>query len=261
MGVPRYPMAVEALPTVEQASGGYMLRFARTPEELEAILKLRFEVFNLELNEGLAESFRTGRDEDELDERFHHLAITHTPSGEIVGTYRMQTSDMAAALGGFYSAGEFDLSGLPREILADAVEIGRACVAKAHRNGRVLQLLWRGLARYLQWNHKRYLFGCCSLTSQDQDLGFRVQEFLTTNGHAHPTCRVVPLDGLECHVDPDRTGPGPEVHIPALFQSYLNLGAQVCGPPAIDRGFQTIDYLVLLDTHALDQRVYRVYFG
>lgn len=50
------------------------------------------------------------------------------------------------------------------------------------------------------------------------------------------------------------------MHIPALFQSYLNLGARVCGPPAIDREFQTIDFLVLLDTHALDERVFRVFF-
>jgi putative hemolysin len=254
-------VAKEALPTSEHASGKYVLRFAQTPDQLEAILKLRFEVFNLELDEGFAESYSTGKDEDELDARFHHLAITHTPTGEIVGTYRMQTAQMAAALGGFYSAGEFDLGGMPTDILRDAVEIGRACVAKAHRNGRVLQLLWRGLAQYLTWNHKRYLFGCCSLTSQDLDLGHRVYEFLTAEGHAQSDCRVTPLDGLECPPDPDREGPRPAVHIPALFQSYLNLGARVCGPPAIDRRFQTIDYLVLLDTQALDERIYRVFFG
>jgi len=260
-GVAGYPVAKAALPTSEHTSGGYVLRFAQTPEELEAILKLRFEVFNLELDEGLVESYQTGKDEDELDARFHHLAITHKATGEIVGTYRMQTTQMAAAMGGFYSAGEFDLGGIPTDILDDAVEIGRACVAKAHRNGRVLQLLWRGLARYLTWNRKRYLFGCCSLTSQDPDLGHRVYQVLLAEGHAHSACRVTPLDGLECPPDPAREGPRPEVHIPALFQSYLDLGARVCGPPAIDRRFQTIDYLVLLDIQALDERVFRVFFG
>jgi putative hemolysin len=260
IGLAGYPVAKGALPTTESRRGDYVLRFAQTPDELDAILELRFEVFNLELNEGLQESFQTGKDEDELDARFHHLAISLESTGDIVGTYRMQTAQMAEALGGFYSEGEFDLSGVPPDILRDSAEIGRACVAKEHRNGRVLQLLWRGLAQYLMWNDKRYLFGCCSLTSQDRDLGFRVHQYLIEEGHAHPACRVLPRDGLECPTDPVREGPRPDVHIPALFQSYLNLGARVCGPPAIDRQFQTIDYLVLLDTHALDERIFRVFF-
>jgi putative hemolysin len=260
IGLAGYPVAKETLPTSESRRGDYVLRFAQTPEELDAVLKLRFEVFNLELDEGFQESFQTGKDEDELDARFHHLAISLESTGDIVGTYRMQTAHMAEAMGGFYSEGEFDLSGIPSDILRESVEIGRACVAREHRNGRVLQLLWRGLAQYLMWNEKRYLFGCCSLTSQDRDLGYRVHQFLIEEGHAHPACRVIPREGLECPADAVRDGPRPDVHIPALFQSYLNLGARVCGPPAIDQLFQTIDYLVLLDTHALDERIFRVFF-
>ena len=264
VGVAEYPIAKEALPTSESRRGKYTLRFAQTPDELDAILKLRFEVFNLELDEGLRESFQTGKDEDALDARFHHSAISFNSTGNIVGTYRMQTAQMAHTLGGFYSEAEFDLSGIPLDTLRDSVEIGRACVATEHRNGRVLQLLWRGLAQYLMWNQKRYLFGCCSLNTQDRDLRYRVHQFLIEEGHAHPTCRVMPREGLDCPADPPpspgREGPRPEVHIPALFQSYLNLGARVCGPPAIDREFQTIDFLVLLDTHALDERVFRVFF-
>jgi putative hemolysin len=43
-----------------QATPRYTLRLARTREEVEAALRLRFEVFNLELQEGFAESFFTG---------------------------------------------------------------------------------------------------------------------------------------------------------------------------------------------------------
>jgi putative hemolysin len=50
------------------------------------------------------------------------------------------------------------------------------------------------------------------------------------------------------------------VHIPALFQSYLTLGARICGPPAIDRLFKTIDFLVLLDTRELDPAAFRTFF-
>jgi len=36
----------------------------------------------------------------------------------------------------------------------------------------------------------------------------------------------------------------------------LAVGAKICGPPAIDREFKTIDFLTLLDLEALHPRVY-----
>lgn len=256
-----YPPAPEALPDTEAESGAYTLEFAQTEQELDDILRLRFEVFNLELGEGLNESYITGRDEDDLDRVFHHLLIRSSKTGEVVGTYRMQTGAMAEQHAGFYSAGEFNLEGLPQDVLDQAVEIGRACVAKDHRNGRVLHLLWKGLASYLTWNDKRYLFGCCSLTSQDRALGARVHGYLQREGYLWPEGLVTPLPELACLAD-DADGPSAEdVHIPALFQSYLNLGATVCGPPAIDTLFKTIDFLVLFDKTKLSARVYRSFFA
>ena len=35
--------------------------------------------------------------------------------------------------------------------------------------------------------------------------------------------------------------------IPRLLSAYLALGAAICGPPAIDREFRTIDFLTWLD--------------
>jgi putative hemolysin len=35
----------------------------------------------------------------------------------------------------------------------------------------------------------------------------------------------------------------------------------VCGPPAIDRRFKTIDFLVLLDVAGLTPRAHRLFFG
>jgi putative hemolysin len=254
----RYPLSREALPRQTHAAGSYELSFARTRDDLDAILRLRFEVFNLELGEGLRESYATGRDEDELDRRFHHLMILDRRSGRVVGTYRMQTPEMAERLGGFYTAGEFNLAGFPPRVLARSVEVGRACVARDHRNGRVLHLLWRGIATYLAWNRKTGLFGCCSLTSQDPALGLATLRHLESAGHMHPTIRVEPLPAAACATDP--TALLPPAHIPALFQTYLNLGARVCGAPAMDRLFQTIDFVVHLDVHDLDPRVYRSYF-
>jgi putative hemolysin len=169
----------------------------------------------------------------------------------------MQTAGMAAERG-FYSADEFDLSGVPGDVLARSVEVGRACVAREHRNGRVLHLLWRGLAAYLRWNGASCLFGCCSLTSQDPMLGVSVLQRLAREGHVDPSIRVVPLAHTRCEPVPGVALPAP--HIPALFRSYLALGARVWGPPAIDREFKTIDFLVGLDTLRLEPVVYRSFF-
>ncbi len=259
LGVP-YPSFPELLPVDVLEAGRYTVRFARTVEDLDAIERLRFEIFNLELGEGLDSAYATGRDHEDLDAHVHHLLIACPATGEIVGTYRLQTAEMAAARAGFYSAAEFDLGGLPRDFVAEAVEVGRACVAKGHRNGRVLNLLWRGLALYLLRNRKRFIFGCCSLTSQDIALGAATMHYLEGHGLLHPTLRTMPLPGMGCEGADAAALAAARVRIPPLFQSYLRLGAKVFGPPAIDRQFKTIDFLVGLDVATLDEHRYRFFF-
>ena len=259
-----------SVPEVEIRDGHYLARFARSPREVEAALQLRFEVFNLELGEGLASSYVTGQDRDEFDDSCHHLVVLDTRQGRVVGTYRLQTGEIAATAPGFYSRREFDLSLLPKGVLENSVELGRACVAKDHRNTHVLFLLWKGIAAYVAHNQKRYLFGCCSLTSQDPCEGRRVFEYLKANGHLDEEFRVSPEAGLECvrsatlgaSIRPWPTGSHCcEVVLPKLFKIYLRFGAKVCGPPAIDKEFKTIDFLVIFDVDGMDQRTHSLLFG
>lgn len=258
--MPAYPPHPDRLPEGIAEQGRYRARFAATEAELDAILRLRFEVFNLELGEGLESSFATGRDEDRFDSTCHHLLVEDTKNdGAIVGTYRMQTNEMAAD-GGFYSAGEFDLAALPPEVAGGSVEVGRACIAREHRNRQTLFLLWKGLALYMLHNRKRYLFGCCSLTSQDGCEGLAALAHLEANGLLHPTVRVPPLAGFECGCDRPLAEEPAAFELPLLFRTYLRYGTLVCGPPAIDREFKTIDFLVLFDVEALDRRTYHLYF-
>ena len=108
---------------------------------------MRFEVFNLELGEGLAESYATGLDVDPFDEFCDHLIVEEAATGTIVGTYRLQTGQLAAANLGYYSEREFDFA--PYESFrCEMIELGRACVHADHRNFNLLHLLWRGIARY-----------------------------------------------------------------------------------------------------------------
>ena len=256
-----YPSWRECLPSGEIPGGSYRARFARDAADLKAVQRLRFEVFNVELGEGLDRSWQTGLDVDEFDASCHHLIVEHKESRSVVGTYRVQTLDMARGAQGLYTEGEFDLSELPRDVLEQSVETGRACVAAEHRSGRVLTLLWKGLAAYLVWNRKRYLFGCCSLTSQDPHVAKQTYDFLRSGSFAHPSLRTRPRADYICYPPTFEANPNVSVKLPPLFASYLKLGARITGEPALDREFKTIDFLALLDTHDLDPATVRTFFG
>ncbi len=224
--------------------GPYRLRLTRTRDEVEAALRLRFEVFNLELHEGLAESFFTGLDEDEFDRVCEHLIVTDEASGKVVGTYRMQSGDTVARSGlGFYSAREFDFTPYA-PIGKSLLELGRACIHKEHRTFTVISLLWKGIIRYAVAHGARYLIGCSSLTSQDPALGWAMFRELSKAHLVAPKLQTQPLPALAIPFDPTpRLCPPP----PRLLRAYLSVGARICGPPAIDREFGTIDFLTLLD--------------
>ncbi|MDA8016034.1 MAG: GNAT family N-acetyltransferase [Thermoanaerobaculia bacterium] len=255
-----YPIAPESIPDRVLQEGNYEVSFARDRSTLDEILRLRFEVFNVELSEGLDESWQTGRDRDPFDDVCHHLLVRSLRDGKIVGTYRMQTSAMANANLGFYSQAEFDLRGLPDSVRGESVELGRACVAQEHRNKHVLFLLWKGLALYVAHNQLRYFFGCCSLTSQDPVEGRAVMAYLESAGLLVDGLRVEPQPGFACYPPELPADPDFEVDIPRLFRTYLRHGAKICGPPAIDREFKTIDYLVLFDIAEMSEKRLRMFF-
>lgn len=257
-----YPVHEASLPARSFEEGTYEVGFARRSSELEDVLRLRFEVFNLELGEGLAGSQETGLDEDRFDSVCHHLVVRDTSRKDrpIAGCYRLQTSEMAAAELGFYSAGEFDLSRVPAEVVTQSVEVGRACVARTHRSTQVLFLLWKGLAAYMTHNRKRYLFGCSSLTSQDSREGVAMLRYLEAGGFVHPEISAAPLPGMECSVDGAPPAPATKQDVPPLFRIYLRHGAKVVGPPAIDREFKTVDFLTLFDIDAMPARMVRLFF-
>ncbi len=258
---PEYPCFGESLPDLQMREGRYRVRFASDLDDLDEILKLRFEVFNLELGEGLETSFLTGRDFDEYDLACHHLMVIEEASGDVVGTYRIQTGAMAAEAKGFYSAAEFDLSHLPLELLEDSIELGRACIARSHRNTQALYLLWKGLAAYITHNHKRFLFGCCSLTSQNAREGKLMMDLLEREGHLHSDLYVPPQPGVECYPPGFEVDEPLDVKVPKVFRTYLRIGAKVCGPPAIDRAFKTIDFFVIFDVLTLDIQARQMFFG
>lgn len=247
---------------MEINDGRYVVRFARTPEEIDAALRLRFEVFNLELGEGLESSYVTGRDEDRFDAICHHLLVLDRETDTVIGTYRLQTLEMAQSAAGFYCSEEFQLEQLPPEFLSGALEIGRACIALDHRNSRVLFLLWKGLAEFAVAQRKRYLFGCCSLTSQDAAEGEKARQRIELGGFYHQNLFVEPRCEYVCEPESASvTEADNNWELPKLFLTYLRFGAKVCSPPAIDREFKTIDFFVMFDFETITEKSRRMFLG
>jgi putative hemolysin len=225
----------------------YQARLARNLSEIRAAQRLRFSVFNLELQEGLAESKLTGLDADPFDAVCDHLLVEHLPTAEIVGTYRLQTGTTASNRIGYYSAQEFDFR--PFEpIRSELIELGRACVHREHRNLIVLGLLWKGIAQYARNREGRYLCGCSSLTSQEPVVGASAYAELYRQNLAPLPLRTQPLPAFCCSLEHLAAEPP---KIPKLLRAYLAVGAKICGPPALDRRFKTIDFLTLLDLEAM----------
>lgn len=237
------------LPSEPGASARYLVGFAVSQRAIEAALRLRFEVFNVELREGLAASWRTGLDRDPFDAAMAHLVLLERDGGQVVGTYRLQTEAMARASGlGFYSAQEYDLAGMSAW-LPHATELGRACVDQEHRSLAAVMSLWQGIRGFLRVSGQRFVFGCCSLTTQDPDDGWRALRAIRAQGALHPELWLPATPAYGCG-DPARERDpalGPGAGLPKLFRTYLRLGTQVVSEPALDRDFGTVDFLVLQD--------------
>jgi putative hemolysin len=224
---------------------------AESLQDLIDCQRLRYLVFNCELGEGLDSSARIGLDRDRYDFICDHLMVRDISSGKLVGTYRMQSGFRAKGNLGYYSEQFFDFT--PYEgIRAEVLELGRACVHTEYRNSAVLHMLWKGIARYAMSCGARYLLGCSSVTSQNESEGVALYEQLREKYLTEPPLRTRPRPELACRAV-NVAAPAPAT--PRLFRAYLDVSARLCGPPAIDREFKTIDFLTLIDVHHLPDRV------
>lgn len=227
----------------------YYACLAESDAERHAAFRLRFRVFNLEMNEGLTSSYQTGEDTDAFDQVCDQLIVRHGSTDEIVGTYRLQTGETAQRNLGYYSEREFDFAPYQR-LRPEVVELGRACIHPDHRKYEVLMLLWKGIARYARQRYARYLIGCSSISTEDQNVGSAMYEKFKAM-LVPEELRTTPQVGYHFPLAPS----GAEANPPKLLRAYLSVGARICGPPALDREFHTIDFLTLMDLNNLSPSV------
>ena len=229
----------------------FRISLAQSPDDLAECQRLRYEVFNLELGEGLSTSDRSGLDIDPFDSFCDHIMVRDLESAKLLGTYRLQTGEVARKNLGYYGNQLFDFS-VYEPIRKELLELGRACVHIDYRNIMVLHALWKVIAVYAARHDVRYLIGCSSISSQDENHGVAMYDSLKEKYLVDPPLRTLPQPGHFCEANGTHVEAG---RPPRLFRAYLEISGRICGPPAIDREFKTIDFLTLVDLANLPDRV------
>ena len=249
-----------SIPTSLAENEHYQIKIAETPKELQQVYRLRFEVFNLELDEGFDSSYQLGIDKDEYDEQFLHLVVFHKPSRQVVATYRVQNYAMAAGGLGFYSNSIFNMTSLPIDVQRNMLELGRACIARQHRNSSVFFLLWQGIAEILYENRLRYFFGCNSVPSRNPQDANGIVKLLRTMQVYHQDFYLPTQSQYKCPYK-DQEADITKINLPALFNLYLRFKCQICSEPALDRDFKTIVFLIAYDYRRVSDKYHKMFLG
>jgi putative hemolysin len=252
---------------VDISSGPLQVRLAESDADIDAAQALRYRIFHESLGARAAvEAARRRRDFDRFDERCDHLLVLDRSRGAgpeiIVGTYRLIRREAAARLGGFYSAGEFDIAPLvsyPGEVL----ELGRSCVDSAYRQRPTMQLLWSGIAAYVFFYDIAIMFGCASLPGTDPDALAVPLTYLHHYRSAPPALRAralahryVEMNRLPlAAIDPACALAG----LPPLIKGYLRLGGFVGEGAVIDADFNTVDVCIVVKTDLVAEKYSRHY--
>ena len=255
------------------------VRLAQDKRDLEAVQRLRWLVFFEEMGASAGTAPSTCLDRDEFDDLCDHLLVIDEdrPADEaVVGTYRLLRESIARKHGGFYSAGEFDLSPLmaPREILGaetlnpgdpgfgeeprELLELGRSCVLPPYRTSATISMLWRGIFEYVSTRRISVMFGCASFPGSDPDVYAPALSYLYHNHLAPAEARPVVLDGKGVSLNRLPQG-GYDLkqalfQLPPLVKGYIRVGAKFGDGAYIDHQFNTVDVCVVMPVELISDR-------
>lgn len=250
-------------PTVLVETKDFLVKLAENHEEVEMAQRLRYEIFNLEQGRGLKKSKRYGIDFDEFDKYCLHLLTLEKSSGKIVGTYRAHMGCIANSANGFYSSKEYEIHGL-YNIADKCLELGRTCVSPEHRSGAIIGLLWGGITELLMRANLTYMLGCVSLEETNPKIGWAVYEYISRRYSISREFFVTPRPGFRLSRPPQheierlvKDESFMKKNIPPIFKGYIRLGGLICGEPALDSEFGTIDFFILVDINKVPIRYKR----
>lgn len=228
---------------VEVESSRYAVKTISKRSELEAVCRLRYEVF---FKEGLGKKAAIQVDLDRFDFVADHLCVFDLESNRIVGTYRL-LSDLFTTQ--FYSETEFEISKFLQRP-GGKLEMGRACIAPEHRNGVVIALLWKGIYEYMHKSKARYLFGCTSFKTTSLKTIEKVCHDLREKGSLDERLEISVLPKFQVQNQSfasESLAQQEDEKLSGLVRSYIKAGAKFYPKPAFDADFECFDFFTYLD--------------
>ena len=238
--------------------GDIYLKLAEKEEELIESQKLRHFAFFDEPNGATEISGKI--DSDEFDEECEHLIVmdksVNPASPKVVGTYRLLRKDETKKPTKFYTEGEFDITNLKNSHY-NILELGRSCIHPDYRDGKIIQLLWKGIGAFI-WHHKlQYLFGCASFTGTN--LEHKAAISYLHHHHLAPK-EICPTARDEIRVkfdimDKENIDRKEAFStMPALLKGYIRSGCMIGEGAVLDDHCKTIDVCMVMDTSKIAKR-------
>ena len=243
------------------------LCLARDPLLVRLAQELRYRVFYEEMGaRANPATLGSALDADAFDDIADHLIVVDRSRSDadrpfVVGCYRLLRGTVAGAHGGFYSASEFDL-GVLEARQGETVELGRSCVHADYRHGTVMQLLWRGIAQYLERHDLKIMLGCASLPGTNLARWAPSLAFLGAEHLAPAALRPQPLPDRHVALPSPARFTAIELKrgkalLPPLLKAYLRMGGMIGDGAVIDHQFNTVDVCLVLPTDRLQDRYLR----
>lgn len=230
----------------------FSVRLARTPEDIRAAQRLRYDVFVTELGAtGPLVDHQARLECDRYDPFCDHLLLFDDAKGRVAAVYRLLPGERAEAAGGFYTQNEYDLTTLlssGRSLL----ELGRSCVHPDYRGSAAMFLMWSGLADYVLNREIEILFGTASFHGTDVGSLALPLAWLHEHHRAPAELRVHAQGEQAQRMDLIPVMPEDKnralAAMPPLIRAYLRLGGVVGEGAWRDTEFNTTDVCLIVDT-------------
>jgi putative hemolysin len=258
-------------PTTRQVlatSGDLSVILSRDIDDVISAQRLRYCVFYEELRaEPDLRTRASRRDIDEFDPFCEHILVNDRQAPHLpIATYRLLRREAAAAKGGFYSEGEFELAPLfRRHPHLEFLELGRACVRPSHRRRPIIALLWQGIWNYVRANGIDVMFGCLSLAGAAPAAHAERLSFLAQNFAAPLEWQVRAVESRAVPMNPLPAGAFEPALVartlPPLLKGYLRLGSYIGEGAVIDHQFNSTDVFVILPVANIRSRYFARFGG
>ena len=247
----------------------YLAKAKQIPQLLRETGRLR-EITFRQAGEGTGRSL----DLDQFDEDYLHLFLWQAAKHELVGAYRLQTTENTSAL---YTRTLFQFDERFLNAMGPAVELGRSFIRAEYQKGFApLLLLWKGIGKFISANPRcKTLFGPVSISKQyqavSQELMIAYLEKRTSvaewiglvrprnapaRGRITDRCSdVEELSDVISDLEPAQAG------IPVLLRQYLKLGGRLLSFNVDPEFSDVLDGLIVVDLTKTEPKLLERYLG